>query len=45
MIPERLKYLKQLDSVGLYGEYGELMILNGWLEYPPHSADRKDLFK
>ncbi|MCD8511729.1 MAG: DUF3231 family protein [Bacillus sp. (in: Bacteria)] len=40
------KYLKQLGNVGLYGEDGaELMIKNGWLEYPPHAANRKDLFE
>ncbi|WP_162632680.1 DUF3231 family protein [Paraliobacillus zengyii] len=38
------KYVKQMTKIGLYGEDGaELMINNGWLEYPPHSVNRKDL--
>lgn len=39
-------YTRLLGEVGLYAEDGmNLLIKNGWLERPPHAADRNELMK
>nr|WP_276519695.1 DUF3231 family protein [Bacillus infantis] len=39
-------YSRLLAEVGLYAEDGlQILIKHGWLERPPHAADRNELVK